>query len=254
MASRQTLVQDVRNALLSDLRAGRHRVGDKIPNEAELAQRFNVSRATLREAVQGLLEAGYLSRAHGRGTFVTGVPRHRHSLDMTVSYTTMIKEAGMTPAEIVLARSQRPADAHEAELLGLDVGAPLVWIERVRTADGTPAIYSEDRLPKALLGDMLDAPLDRSLYVFFADAGLAIHHALATLRPVVADRRLARLLGVSRGSALQQIEQVDFTAKGAAAMLSSEWHVPGVFELSINRRPVTGSDHEDRDTIRVGRS
>jgi GntR family transcriptional regulator len=228
----------VRDSLLSELRAGKYTVGEKLPNEDELAARFDVSRATVREAVQGLLEVGYLSRKHGLGTFVTGMPTHRHSLDMTVSYTAMIRSAGMEPAEQVVDRAERPATPEEADRLGVDQGEILVCIRRVRTADGVPAIYSEDRIPRVLLQGVEGAPLDTSLYVLLADAGLSIHHAVATLRPVIADSRLARLLGVPRGSALQYIDQVDYVVSGTAAMLSSEWHVPGVFELVINRRPL----------------
>lgn len=244
MSPRPTRAEHVRDSLLSELRVGKYAVGDKLPNEDELAGRFDVSRATVREAVQGLLEVGYLSRKHGLGTFVTGMPTHQHSLDMTVSYTAMIRSAGMAPAEEVVERAQRPATPEESDRLGIDPGAELVCIRRVRTADGVPAIYSEDRIPRLLLQGLEDAPLDTSLYVLLAQAGLTIHHAVATLRPVIADARLARLLGVPRGSALQYIDQVDFIATGTAAMISSEWHVPGVFELVINRRPLA-SDSGD---------
>lgn len=237
MSSRPTRAESVRDSLLSDLRARKYAMGEKLPNESELAQRFDVSRATIREAVQGLLEIGCLSRKHGLGTFVTGVPSHQHSLDTTVSYTAMILDAGLQPGEIVVARMERPATPEEADRLGIDPGEVLVCIQRVRTADEVPAVYSEDRIPRILLQGLAGASVNTSLYVLLAEAGLTIHHAVATLRPVIADNRLSRLLGVPRGSPLQYIDQVDFTTRGAAAMLSSEWHVPGVFELCINRRP-----------------
>jgi GntR family transcriptional regulator len=132
-----------------------------------------------------------------------------------------------------VSRTERPASAEDAERLGVPVGETLVCIERVRTADDIPAVYSADRIPKAALHGLDDTPMDASLY-------LTIHHAIATLRPVTADARLSRLLGVRRGSPLQYVEQVDFAASGAATMLSSEWHVPGIFELSVYRRPLTG--------------
>ena len=238
MSTRPTRAEYVRDRLLSDLRAATYPVGAKLPNEDELAKRFDVSRATVREAVQALLEIGYVNRKHGLGTFVTGMPAHRHSIDMTVSYTAMIRSAGMEPGETVTAQVERPATQEESDRLGIDEGALVVCIERVRTADDVPAIYSEDRIPHGLLGGAVAAPLDTSLYALLSAAGLTIHHAVATLRPVIADSRLARLLAVPRGSALQYIDQVDYTEDGAAAMLSSEWHAPGVFELSVNRRPL----------------
>jgi GntR family transcriptional regulator len=47
---------------------------------------------------------------------------------------------------------------------------------------------------------------------------------------------LAGLLEVRRGTALQRIDEIDFTGDGTPVMLSSEWHVPGIFELRVNRR------------------
>jgi GntR family transcriptional regulator len=244
MSHRQTRSEQVRSSLTSQLRSGRYLSGDKLPNEDELAKSFDVSRATIREAVQGLIEAGCLDRKHGLGTFVTGLPVHRHSLDMTVSYTEMIRAAGMDPGEKIVSRTDRPASVDDAARLRVPTGEVLVCIERVRTADGTPAIYSEDRIPKAALHGLADTPLDASLYRILAQAGLTIHHAIATLRPVTADARLSRLLGVRRGSPLQYVEQVDFAANGTAAMLSSEWHVPGIFELSVHRLPQPGEVDE----------
>ncbi len=241
--ARPTRAEYVRDSLLSELRAGKWTAGEKLPNEDELAERFDVSRATVREAIRGLLEIGHLTRRHGFGTFVTSMPSHQHSLDTTLSYTAMIRDAGMTPGETVLSRTERQATLQEADRLRVDPGAPLLFIQRVRTADGVPAVYSEDRIPAAALAGLARVPPTTSLYVLLGQAGLAIHHALATVRPVIADSRLARLLSVPRGSALQYIDQVDFTAGGQAAMLSSEWHVPGVFELSVYRRPpLAGAD------------
>lgn len=240
MTTRQTRADYVRESLLSELRAGDYSVGEKLPNEDELAQRFSVSRATVREAVQSLLEVGYLRRRHGLGTFVTGMPRHQHSLDTTVSYTAMIRSAGMRPGETVVAREQRPATIEEAGRLGIDPDDSLICIGRVRTADDIPAIYSVDRIPAVLVERTAEMPSDTSLYAYLAQAGLVIHHAVAALRPVTADARLARLLKVPRGSPLQYVDQVDFTELGGAAMLSSEWHVPGIFELRIHRRPLEG--------------
>ena len=109
----------MRQGLLDDLVAGKLAPGDKLPNENEIAERFGVSRATVREAVLGLLEAGYLSRRHGSGTYVTKAPRSRHALDTTVSYTAMIREAGHEPGVTVITKAVRARPTHERELLEL---------------------------------------------------------------------------------------------------------------------------------------
>src|SRR5215813_9297723 len=150
-ARRPSLVEQVRQGLLDDLVSGRLSTGDKLPNEERLADRFGVSRATVREAVLGLLEAGYLTRRHGSGTYVTKAPRSRHALDTTVSYTAMIREAGHKPGETVIRKGVRAATELEHTLLGLADAESVMELERVRLADHRPVIYSRDRIRASLL-------------------------------------------------------------------------------------------------------
>jgi GntR family transcriptional regulator len=239
-ARRTSLVDQVRQGLLDDLVGGRLATGDKLPNEERLADRFGVSRATVREAVLGLLEAGYLTRRHGSGTYVTKAPRSRHALDTTVSYTAMIRDAGHTPGETVISKAVREPTPHEAEVLGLGAAEPVLEVERVRLADERPVIYSRDRIPAALLGGIPEEELDSSLYVILERAGHPVFRASAELLPTLADGRLSELLAIERGMPLLRIDQVDYDARGRAVMLSLEWHVADAFELIVNRRASSG--------------
>jgi GntR family transcriptional regulator len=233
---RLSLVDQVRQELFDDLIAGKLERGAKLPNENELASRFDVSRATVREAVGGLLEAGYLARRHGSGTYVTFAPQARHALDTTVSYTAMIREAGRVPSETVISKGTRAPTDSERESLDLADDDAVIEVERVRMADGRPVIYSRDRIPESLLGDVAPDALDSSLYVILDWAGHPVARASAQLVPTVADAALARHLEVKRGTPLLHIDQVDYDERGRAVMLSHEWHVADAFELIVNRR------------------
>jgi GntR family transcriptional regulator len=233
---RVSLVDQVRQGLLDDLLGGTLEPGEKLPNEDKLAERFAVSRATVREAVLGLLEAGYLIRRHGSGTYVTSAPRSRHALDTTVSYTAMIREAGHEPGETVIRKGVRAASELEHTLLGLADGESVMELERVRLADRRPVIYSRDRIRASLLQGVADEALDSSLYEILNEAGHAVVRARAELIPTLADAKLSRLLEVTRGTPLLHIDQVDYDARGRAVMLSQEWHVADAFELIVNRR------------------
>jgi GntR family transcriptional regulator len=233
---RVSLVDQVRQGLLDDLLAGTLEPGEKLPNEDKLAERFAVSRATVREAVLGLLEAGYLIRRHGSGTYVTSAPRSRHALDATVSYTAMIRDAGHEPGETVIRKGVRAATELEHTLLGLDEGESVMELERVRLADRRPVIYSRDRIRASLLRGVADEALDSSLYEILNAAGHAVVRARAELIPTLADAKLSRLLEVTRGAPLLHIDQIDYDTRGRAVMLSQEWHVADAFELIVNRR------------------
>ncbi len=237
---RRSRVEEVRAGLLAELLDGRLAPGDKLPNEDDLAGRFGVSRATVRDGVRGLLEAGYLVRRHGSGTFVTATPRSRHALDTTVSYTAMIREAGHEPGERVLGRATRAPTGEEALRLCLGDGEDVVEIERVRLADARPVIYSRDCLPAALVAGIEEVRLDASLYAILAWAGVPVERATARLTPTVASAGLARALEIKRGTPLLHVDQVDLAHDGRPVLRSLEWHVPDAFELIVNRRAAPG--------------
>ncbi|MDB5538833.1 MAG: hypothetical protein JWQ89_560 [Devosia sp.] len=211
--------------------------GSKLPNEEALCARFAVSRITLREAVRGLVEDGYVIRRQGAGTFVTEGPTLRNSLDTNFSYTEYLESTGVAVSKNVLGAERRPAGEAQIVALGLAPGAEIVVVRRVRSADGKPAIYSIDSLPT----DIADAKKDlkafgRSLYTLLSERGHGVEYARTVLAPVIADAELAEILAVPVGTPLQHLRQVDYDSAGRPVMLSLEWHVPSVIELRVYRR------------------
>ena len=69
----------------------------------------------------------------------------------------MIRQAGLKPGRRLLRKLIRPATSEEAASLGTSPGEPLVYVERIRTADDKPVVYSADRIPVAILGDAVEA-------------------------------------------------------------------------------------------------
>src|SRR4051794_8756060 len=155
--NRTSLAEIVRADLRRAIVGGEFPVGVKLPNEDRLCDRFGVSRVTIREAVRGLIEDGYVVRRQGSGTFVTRRPLLRNSLDVNFSYTEYLESAGVKPATKVVGAQRITADMELAGDLGVEAGAALVEVRRIRTADGRPAIYSVDVLP----GEFADPDRDR---------------------------------------------------------------------------------------------
>jgi GntR family transcriptional regulator len=235
--SRPLLSDVVRSELRRAIISGEFGPGAKLPNEEQLRERFAVSRITLREAVRGLIEDGYVVRRQGSGTYVTHRPALRNSLDTNFSYTEYLESTGIRTNKKILSAGMVPADEETAIDLGVAPGTEIVEIRRVRTAARRPAIYSIDSLPP----DIVDLATDRrafrgSLYRFLADQGHAIDHGKAIVVPVVADEELAGILEIAGGTPLQHLKQVDFDVRGRAVMRSLEWFVPSVIELRVHRR------------------
>jgi DNA-binding GntR family transcriptional regulator len=236
--TRRPLLTDLtRDGLLRAIESGEFPPGSKLPNESQLSERYEVSRATVREAVRALVEQAYLQRLHGSGTYVLPRPRLRNSLDLNFSYTQLIAASGRTPAERRLSLDREPATEEVAERLHLAPEAEVVHLERVRTADGSPVMFSRDFLPWSIVGPAVrDGQLRGSIYDLLADLGHPVHHGEAVLRPAMADEALGGILECVPGEPLQCLDQVDFGTDGTRLMYSQEWHLPSAIELRVFRR------------------
>lgn len=246
-SARPLLTDVVRDALRRAVITGDYQPGARLPNEDALGERFAVSRATIREAVRGLVEEGYLSRRQGSGTYVTSRPSLRNSLDTNFSYTSYLESTGVRAGRRILGVRTIPADAAVAEQLDLEHGAPVVELRRVRTADDRPAVYSIDHLP----ADIVDADRDRealggSIYGMLAALGHPVRHGEAVVAPASADVELAGVLEVATGTLLQHLQQVDVDAAGRHVLYSLEWHNPAVMELRVYRRGPGTAERDDR--------
>jgi GntR family transcriptional regulator len=233
----QTLLADrLRDELLEEITSSQLEPGTKLPTEGELSKRFGVSRATVREAVRGLVEAGYVIRRRGSGSYVAERRRMPHGLDSTLSYLAMIESAGVHAGMRVLDAAFEQCEKTDSPL-HLGRGDTVLAVERVRTADGQPVIYSRDRIPARLLRTDLDLQnLDPSLFGLLRSSGHAADHATATLRAVASTSLTAKVLGVRRGKPLLYIEEIDYDRDGTPVMLSREWHVSEAFDVRVNRR------------------
>ena len=236
MPRKSLLADRLRDELLAEMTSAQLPPGTKLPTEGELVERFGVSRATVREAVTSLVEAGYVTRRHGSGSYVAERRRMPHGLDSTLSYLAMIESAGVKAGMRVLdAALEQCTKADDS--LQLSPGDTVLAVERVRTADDQPVIYSRDRIPARLLKPDLDLEsLDPSLFGLLRSSGHAADHATATLRAVEATTGTAKVLGVKRGKPLLYIEEIDYDRDGTPVMLSREWHVSEAFDVRINRQ------------------
>ena len=164
-----------------------------IPSERELMATYDVSRATVRKAIESLVADGLLHRVHGKGTFVA-TPRLESRLHLA-SFSQDMRRRGLAPSTRMLQieLDEPPADVAHALELG---SARRAWrIDRVRLADGRPIALENGWYPQALLPGLDQRDLSGSLYELFTDAyGLTIDRAEQTLWGDVTDAATARRL------------------------------------------------------------
>jgi GntR family transcriptional regulator len=230
----------LREALVQRIEAGEWRPADRLPSEPTLAASMGVSRATLRDALRSLEEDGFVTRVQGSGTFVTHRLRMKNNLDVNFGVTHLIRSMGMRPGTGQPRTFEIPATDEDAELLAVPAGSPLRCLERVRTADGRPVVFSVDVIPDERLGDRTDL-LERvgagSVYdALERSLGVVIRQGVASIRPANADDRLAARLRVPAGTLLLYLRQVDYDLEGRPVLLSHEHHLADAFEIAVVRR------------------
>lgn len=184
---------------------------DAIPSERELMATYDVSRATVRKAIDGLVADGLLTRVHGRGTFVAR-PRLESRLHLA-SFSQDMRRRGLTPSTRLLAVGLDRPPAEVAAALGLDADANAWRLDRVRLADGEPIALENGWHPQALLPGLDRHDLGGSLYELLAEEyGLTIDTAEQTLWGESAEGVVARQLDVPEHTPLLVFRRVSSAA------------------------------------------
>jgi GntR family transcriptional regulator len=213
--SRLPLYQQLYEILRDELRRGQWMPGDMLPAESELMQRFEVSRITVRQVLDMLVKEGLIYRQQGRGTFVAH-PTIEQTQVRIVSFTDDMQQRGFKPGTRVLEAELLPAPADSAGKLGVEPGAELAHIRRLRLADGEPMSIEDAYLVHRYFPGLLDRdyaakPLRRTLEESY---GVHLVRAKQVVRAIRAPQDLAKLLSVRQGTALLFIERVSFSTQG----------------------------------------
>ena len=238
----QKLVEQLRQIILDGTLAPSMR----LPNEPSFSEQLNVSRATLRAALQILEREGFIIRRRGLGTFVAEKPIKVNNLNLNWGVTEVIRSTGAVPGTIELMVVTRPASEHVARRLNIEPGSPMIVIERVRTANNRRVVFSVDHIPcdwinsrgcvvsVELIQDYLSR--EQSFYSFLREhLNFETHHAIAWISPMTADKLTADKLQVPIGTGILYLEQVEYTPDERPIVLADEYHLAGAFTFAVYR-------------------
>lgn len=238
-AEKKTLTKIALEELRQAILGGTFRLGSQLPTEANLCEMLGVSRTVVREALRVLEDDGLVVRRHGIGTFVRDHPILKN-LNINYGITEMIESAGLKAGTSHLALLKETADKEKAEQLGVQLGTPLVTIERVRTADERPVVYSLDTITEALVQQAGFDPqllLTQSIYsILQISLGRMVDYGIARLLPVVAPAHVTTKLKLPRNALALYLVQTDYSADDEPLIYSSEYHLPNAFDFMVWRR------------------
>ena len=193
------LYKQLEEKLQKEIETGERPAGSRLPTENELSETYNVSRVTVRKALAGLSELGYLYRKSGKGTFVT---------NGVLSFTDMCSMMNAVPGAKITKIALEDPTEKEMELMSLDKDEKILVLERIRYADGKPVQLELNKFPESFSFLFSENLNDGSLYEILKKHNIILDHSQKTLDIVFATSKEAKALGISSGYPLLRIESV----------------------------------------------
>lgn len=229
----------LRQLLRSEILGGALAPLDKLPSEAELSARHNVSRVTVRHALGDLQSEGLIFRVQGKGAYVSR-PKARQDITTLKGFDEAMAPLGHTTRNELLSFERVPATNEIAEKLRIEGGTTVCRIRRLRFLDNLPVSVDESYLPLDIGSGLAAKDLaTRDIFLIIEnDFSIELGSAQLAIEAVEASRETAALLGVEEAAPVLRIERLTFSAGGRP--LDFEYLVYRSdrfrYELSIHRR------------------
>jgi GntR family transcriptional regulator len=202
----------IAEALTLQIQRGELEAGGVFPSERELAERFGVSRMTVRQALQRLRQEGLIYYERGIGTFVSSRKIDVHTRNLGGFSDEMIS-LGLKPSSRLLALKSESASEQVARDLDLDAGEKVFYLERLRLADEEPMAFETTYLPEKFCPELDKWDLTKnSLYqILVENYNLQMSHAAESLEAAAATKFVAQQLGIKTGTPVLVVHRVVFS-------------------------------------------
>ena len=202
----------IKEHILEAIAGGLLGEGDPLPSERELVEHLNVSRMTVRRALNELVLSGQLHTRPGKGTYVRAT-KVEQLLARLAGFSADMTRAGHRVSSRVLRNEVVPAEGKLVDRLQVRPGDPIVILERVRSVDDEPTSWERAYLPERLCPDITRFDFSwESLYgVLRREYKLRLHWARQTLEATLANWHEQQLLGIPDGAPILLGERTLYT-------------------------------------------
>lgn len=188
--------------------------GDTLPSEREYAQTYQISRMTVRQAINSLVNEGLLYRKKGSGTFVSE-RKIEQPLKGLTSFTEDMKKRGMVPSSMLLHFEVVPATSFIANQLRIVEGDPVYEIKRIRLADEVPMALETNYLSTSLVKGLSAEIVQASIYSYIEEnLGFQITRADQLIEATIASSEEAKLLHIPKDHPMLFIQRNTYLSDG----------------------------------------
>ncbi len=215
-ASPIPLYYQLYQVLLAKILRSEWQSGAAIPTEKELSEQYDLSRTTVRQALQQLVLDGYLLRRQGQGTFVTS-PKVRHGPQRPFGLTGYLHAHGLRPGWRLLGMDRLQPPAEIAAALGIGEEEQVLQVRRLRLADDEPIGLHTVYIPFPLAEQVREEHLlqgETSLYYLQDSLGVAVSESHRLIEAIPASAGQAKLLNTVPNAPLLLIRRTAIGADG----------------------------------------
>jgi len=219
----------IRTDILDQINSGILPPDSRLPSESELAERYGVSRMTVRQALDSLGRERVVVRKRGAGTFVSSARASSRRVNRLRPFRDEVTADPSAVTTVVLLRESTTAPADVAEALDLaDGGRETIRIVRLRTVDDAPAAVQESWVPSTVAPGLFRGELvDGSLYQTLAHTwGVSLSWADQKISAAQATAQLAEWLTVRPGAPLIRAHRTTHDTSGRAVEYAISWTRP----------------------------
>ncbi|MDH6113421.1 GntR family transcriptional regulator [Kitasatospora sp. MAP12-15] len=228
---------DLREAITT----GAYGEAGRLPAEGALAERYGVSRGTVRQALAVLRADGLVTSRRGTRRVVLGNARVQ-SFSELLSFTHWARSMGEEPGGRLESLIRRPADAAEREQLRLEPGAEVYVTLRLRTLSGTPVMVERTVYPQHIGQLVAQLPPDVVSHTEqLREHGILFTDADHTIDVVAANAEDAKLLGCRRGAPLLRERRRTTDPTGTPVEWSQDRYLPGTVAFSVHNSLATSA-------------
>lgn len=229
------IYMQIHDQLKEDIEAGKWAIGDRLPPERELAETFQVSRMTLRQAIQTLVDEGIIERRVGSGTYVAR-QKVQEKMSGVTSFSEIIRSQGKTPSSRTVAFYVTYPSKSEQEKLKLLDGQKILRMERIRYADEVPICYEIASIPYDLIQHFTKKEITQSFYrVLETKGNVKPGHAVQTITALCASEKAAEYLEIKKNSALLRLRQISYLTTGKPFEYVRSQYVGSRFEFVLEK-------------------
>ncbi|HEL1369672.1 TPA: GntR family transcriptional regulator, partial [Streptococcus equi subsp. equi] len=203
----------IHDAIKKDIEKEVWTIGSRLPSERDLAEHFEVSRMTLRQAITLLVEEGILERRVGSGTYVAS-HRVQERMRGTTSFTEIVNSQGRKPSSKLISYQRQLASDTEINQLHLEESDYVIRMERIRYADKVPLVYEVASIPEKFIKNVKKTDITEHFFQTLTSNGYEIGKSQQTIYAKIASERVASYLEVAKGHAILALTQVSFFTDG----------------------------------------